>query len=543
MRVLLESPLVLFCVCFIPIWVFLRKTNPAERTLRTVGANCGIMSVAVFSFLLMLNIFKPGFFWHDEATILSISSAYLHGEPIYHASSAASYYSLLYGPATFLVYVPFLLFYPHPVVGAHVAGAIAGLADLILLYRILRVYVAPSLAKALLPVVTATLLVLYEVLLGTRGDSWLLGCFGLAVWAVFLRRQMLAFTLSGVACGLAIDFKITVFPVVILLIVILCGFHEQDRRRAVLVATLSALTAALALFATSQISLWAYSQRLSFVGRQHLHLSQSVQNLLFASFFSGGAILIPLLGSRAKPHGESKRLIILLYLVALASCVLSGSKDGAGPWHLLPMLPFTLLFMAREVSLRLPSCTPMRTTLSRPGQSGRTLVVVMAISLAATIVTVRYALRTLISMHVESFATGNERQRSAEAEMRSAMKNYPGKNVSMGYGSILADDGSSLRFELPLAGQQYFFDANAVVEGLKENVAIPAGVVSRVNGCSDVWLIPHGEVPFSTSLKDVLPVTGFQYLFPDTIRLGFPATHRLANTGVMYDIWTCKAMI
>ena len=46
--------------------------------------------------------------FYEEATIVSTTAAFWHGQPIYVAPQAAAEYSLLYGPVTYLAYLPAL---------------------------------------------------------------------------------------------------------------------------------------------------------------------------------------------------------------------------------------------------------------------------------------------------------------------------------------------------------------------------------------------------------------------------------------------------
>jgi len=137
-------------------------------------------------------------------------------------------------------------------------------------------------------------------------------------------------------------------------------------------------------------------------------------------------------------------------------------------------------------------------------------------------------------------ATWRMKQSEAQAEMSALVaRNLSGQNLSMGYGSAVTDYRSDLRYALPAAGDQYFFDENAVVEGVKAGFPIPAEVSERILGCEDIWVIPHGEVPFSAARTGVLPITSTPYIFPDNLRLGFVATHAVFEQGQVYDLWKC----
>jgi hypothetical protein len=124
--------------------------------------------------------------------------------------------------------------------------------------------------------------------------------------------------------------------------------------------------------------------------------------------------------------------------------------------------------------------------------------------------------------------------------MKAIIAQHFSANLAMGYGSTVTDYRSDLRYRLPMAGNEYFFDENAVVEGIKAGFPVPAAVSKRITGCQDIWIIPHGQVPFSSGKSEILPATGSPYVFPDQIRLGFLRTHIRFEQGRVYDLWKCN---
>jgi hypothetical protein len=119
------------------------------------------------------------------------------------------------------------------------------------------------------------------------------------------------------------------------------------------------------------------------------------------------------------------------------------------------------------------------------------------------------------------------------------LENAGRHNLAMGEGAVVTDYRTDLRFELPLAGQDYFFDENALIEGIRSGYPTPQNVIDRVNGCGSIWIFPHGEAPFSSTRVGVLPITTTPFIFPDAMRLHFGDRHAVFQQGPVYDLWKC----
>jgi hypothetical protein len=548
-QILFENPAPIFFFTFFLAFLLLGniiKSSP--RTIAAVGASSGILSICAYLTIVLLNIRRAGMFWHDEANILSIAAAYTRGQPMYHAIGAADFYSLFYGPATFLLYAPLVTSFVHPILVIRIAVVLACLLDLALLFLLLRVWLPHPAALALVPIGTTFLLAYPTVLLGLRGDVWLLMCICLALLGI-LRLDRLGWIYpaitSGIFSGLAMGFKATVAPTVFLLLAIL---YRRYGLRALIVSAMSCCAATLGPFLLPHISMANYFAWLTIAGHQWLVRSTLLVNLVTASFLCAPVILAALLGGPARRKRALGWSLPCWCALALLACLISGSKNGGGGWHLWAMLPAMLAAMAYEFSARSEGSlgTTTSPSLERGGAKSRsqtqTLALLASIAIAGGAATMYVAINDLRRVLPAVQAPWRAQVISADTALIAILRRpFPHHNLQMGYGAAVTDYRTDLRFEVPLAREQYFFDENAVVEGEKAGFKMPASVVDRILGCEDVWIIPHGQAPFSATRVGLLPVTGDPFLFPDALRSGFIKTHAVFESGPIYDLWACTA--
>jgi hypothetical protein len=129
-RAVLDNQILLF------LWVFALSlpliSGARHAILNKLTVLCGLLSASVFIALGLLGLLHSPIYWHDEPNILGNAAAYLHGQPLYLSPTAPSLYSLLYGPWSFLVYVPVLDHFSNPLAPTRVLILVANLADLAL---------------------------------------------------------------------------------------------------------------------------------------------------------------------------------------------------------------------------------------------------------------------------------------------------------------------------------------------------------------------------------------------------------------------------
>ena len=532
-RLIFENPTPLFFLALIlSMFVLAWRDRFTVRQFQLVAGVSGGISATAYLFINLLNISRAGMLWHDEANILSITGTFLNGLPIYHAVTAPVFYSLFYGPTTFLVYSPFLAAFHHPILPIRLALFAANIAELLLTYLVLRVWLSRSMALALLPIATGFLLAYPGVLLGTRGDPWLSVCISAAV-VLALRgsaRRWIAIALaSGFLVGQAIDIKVTVGPAICLVFVIL---YRRFGFRAALLSAITCVVSSLGVFALPHISLSNYVAWVIVSSHQRFLRSTCLENMVAALFLVAPIFLVGLFDLSILRIHRADWMIVLWGGFALLICILTGSKDGAGGWHLLPMMPFLLIGVAYVASRSLVEANTRRASA---------LAMIASIAVAGTMVTLYFTVHDFRVVRPLGEAALREKEVMAESELeRIILLNGADKNLSMGYGSDVADYRSDFRYELPPAHQDYFFDENEVIEGIKEGYPIPQKVVQRMLSCEDIWIIPHGEIPFSSVRSGILPVSTTEYIFPDALRLGFSDTHVRVEQGSLYDLWKCR---
>jgi hypothetical protein len=548
-----ENPALLFFAVFCVALFALRKMQSVGvDRLRVIAGWFGGAAVGAYLVVNALNLWRGGLLWHDEANMLAISAAFLHGQPMYHALRAADFYSLFYGPVVFLIYAPFLAFLPDPFAGMRIALFVVSLVEMALLFRLVRTWLSAAESLGLMALATAVLLAYPDELLGFRADAWIVLFVTLAaLLAVRGTRRSWGFraVVLGIALGLAVGLEITVVAVGLVVLAIL---YRRDGVKAAVLAAGSGVVVCVAPFLVPGISARHYAQWLMLARHQGFLRSTCLENLVVAVVLVLPMVMAWVLGRTSSGRGTHVssfgRLrtrhgapgfscgsglgygVLALGCLALLVCVASGSKASAGPWHLWPMVPLVLLGAAYMLRRR-----------DDAGSVRRMVAIVASVAIAGACTSFYFARVDVKVLRPLMASAWKAKERAAKVSLEEIVAAHRGKNLAMGYGSNLNDDRTNLRYVLPLAGKDYFFDENEVVEGIKERKPVPANVVARVLGCEDDWLIPHGEVPFSTLRDGALPETTTRYVFADDLREGFVKTHVMVVAGSYYDLWVCKA--
>jgi len=539
----------MFLGSFVLVFTYLISSQKrAGGNLLAVSAWCGIVSIGAYAVINILNINRVGMLWHDEANILSIAAAYTRGQQMYHPISSPFYYSLFYGPSTFLVFAPFLAFFRRPIIAIRLGIFAVNLLNLSLLFTLLRTRLSRSASLAILPIGIAFLLAYPGVLLGNRGDIWLLLCLLLSIASV-LKYRPLGWVYPTVICGLfgglAIDFKATAAPAVCCVLVIL---YRRYGHRAAILSALLCIISAISIFCLPHIALPNYVGWLIISSHQRLLKSTCILNAFAGAFLLAPVVLIRIFGGSLRQLRRVDWVMTSCCGVALVVCIVTGAKDGGGGWHLWPVLPFALIGAAYEVSLRCENCR-RQTALDLSTQrqyaiatSNKAFVVIASMALAGASTSMYFAMHDIRVVRPHADGTWRIKERTAQQALDGILsQSFPDRNLVMGYGTAVTDYRTDLRYELPLFGQDYYFDENSVVEGIKAGFPVPPRVTSRVLGCGSIWIIPHGEVPFSSIRTGVLPVTTTAYIFPDELRLHFSDEHVVFEQGGVFDLWKCSS--
>jgi len=282
----------------------------------------------------------------DEPTVISVSAAALHGQPLYTSASAGDRYSLLYGPVTYWVFWPPMLAHVIDLRFFQLWVILPLLGAGLLLIRIARragdLFGA---GFALLPyAATVIMQSLHEWAM--KGDAWLLLFFSIQLESALMLPGNAAVIVVALCAALIISIKVTLIPLVLL------PLTELGRRLGATKAILAAILAAVFAVApfllpnVSAVNFIYYLRSSSHHGFRALFVKVDAELALFMALPAIVLLLLQILEDRDRTLQRlmKHRLTIILSIAACATVIFTSAKRGAGPWHLAPLAPmFTWL--------------------------------------------------------------------------------------------------------------------------------------------------------------------------------------------------------
>lgn len=523
-RFALETPLVLFWLAFAAALAAVAFVPEPSRRRFAQGCSwiaCLVAVLALGSVFLAV-VRHVGIVWADEATTLSISAGTLHGLPLYPSIHSPVLYSLLYGPVTFFWYAPFLWPRMQSVPAVHVELLLMVVVALGAIFAAIQRSSSRWMAAGLLAATISALLVTPRGVFMVDADAPILLLTSIGLWLALKRRGAVGLVALAACCGLVLNCKVTLLPIGVLLLLI-AGRHGGPKR-AWLAAGLAAIFAFLP-FALPSVSLRTYLQWVLLIGHQQFSRQLLLENVLFAAFLFSGFFAFSLPGRVPISVQRYGWLLTATFLLCVLVGIATGSKYGSGVWQLLPLLPF-VAYATAACAARVPP-------------SFRDKVIV-AVAVASMLVTVRFAYRELVALKQPQRATLLAQKEAAEGELTAwEQANAPG-SLAFASGAETTSLMEELRFLLPLSGEKEVIDAVSVAEVRKARGEMSQEVTERILSCRDRWLVPHGELPFSTRSYNE-QAAAVPYIFPDAIRLEFPRTHSLLQEGKSFDVWGCPA--
>ena len=487
------------------------------RDLSNTLAGAGLLFVSVLALVayVALVIFyatDPHYFDAAEPTMTAVGWLFHIGQPIYHAVDSAERYSHIYGPMAFIAHgVALGVFGPSIEVSKWVGGSLA-LVSLGLTFIALKTQTTVLRAVVITGVFALLMLGFRNYSFWTRAEPLLIFCVSAGLVAAVQGKGRLSGVLLGVFAGLLWNLKATGLIYSLPLFVIL--FRRLGWRTTFMSALMAVIVAVLPFIALSNASFDGYVTWFRLSAANGLVWVLFTRNLEWAAYFLVPVVLALLL---KQPVVKDAAIVTLVTLAAGAVVVIAGSKPGAGPYHLLPLLPVIGFMVAsllgRQVSLNPPA--PVQLTLAS------------FVAVAAAIAFVQQA----------QFVTTMQ-GRGALHEIRDIetfVSQHPGV-VEMGYG--VHDPWTFERPVLVFRNNAYLLDAPAVGEHQLAGVTVPPATFDALRMCRvNYWLIPKGEAPFSAlnMYPGVFPAT----VFPDEFRQVFLQTHTKIATTDYFDAWQC----
>jgi hypothetical protein len=461
----------------------------------------------------------------DEANILSIAAASLHGQPVYHPVHALDVsYTYMYGPITFLVYRLLLhlghgAFWPF-----RLLLVAANLTSCAVLFSIVKKFVRWQTALAVLALALCLQLQYVYVGFGLRSDAWILLATSLAVRCALMDAEWPAILLSGVFAGMAMDFKLTVAAALLPLGLIL---YRRLGIRAAVLGTLVALGTAPFPFLMPCFSLRNYLSWVLFSGAAGPDPYMVPGCFLYAVFLALPLLTLRAFGFDPWPMPAAAAALnrpgsfLWLEPAALGLCLLVAayvsSKIGAGSYHFWYLLPFLLAYLGAAIS-RGHTLDSVNLRLD---------YIVCLIALSSGLFALSFASRDRQRLPPRS-AEINQQLHLGRQEIQQDMERYHSRTLQVGYGDGKDNPVALLRYLPILQGQPYTLDGSGRIETAR--LPFPEGFLRTLATCrNDVWLIPHHERPFDNNF------------FPQILHDTFVAHYTVQQQGQVFDAWVCDA--
>lgn len=480
----------------------------------------------------------------EEATVLSVVAAYHNGQAIYPADHSPVEYGLLYGPVTYLLYLPPML------AGAvrlwwYEVWSLAGLGcAFVLVCCALRPRYGWSVALGGTALLATSVARFSGNEWAIKADVWLLLFSALGFWAALRLRYWKAAMVICVAGAVLVDVKATLLLVALLPFVVL---WQRDRaaRLPVLIFTFLLPILALSVFAMPGISLSNYT-RLLLEYKQHA----TIRSTLVANAQMTLMIWIPTfilvwssmgLDSEVTVRWIRQRSVFIAILIAASAvATVTGAKQGGGPWHCL-VLAIPCLLLDAELG---------RLIADRVAQGLSLKPMFLAVMLGVSFALFVTSLKLLaVGVKERLYDPPGETPisvRSVESDLLAISQRYSGSPMQMGYSDQAHFNLTNVRPLLYILGNPLFIDPETRNEQDAIGKSVPPEIIDALARCTiKVWVLPKGGIPFSMdSMYWMDPTTdrrGMQpLLYAENFRQSFLIHYQKVEQPSRYfDIWMC----
>ncbi len=332
----------------------LRAVNPSwlgmlvklVRTRRFGVAVCALF-VAAYMVALGYSTAYPGYLEHSEPLVASVSSLLARGAPVYHGLESAQRYAAVYGPMEYVPYAVALRVFGASVFTLKLVVLLANATMFVVLWRAYT-RVGSRVSALIVTVGVLSVLLANDYMFQVRGDCLILLAVATSVLAVRSASTRTATILLAVACGLAVDIKLTALLYFLPLFAL---FVDRFGWRRAIATALAAAGIAAIPFASPQISLPGYIDWLRVVARQpHTSGMYLSEPKVLAIAFAPVLLLLWSLGQKNTGLVRAYLRDNALFLVTLAGCValiaVVAGKIGAGTHHFMPFYPIIGLVCA-----------------------------------------------------------------------------------------------------------------------------------------------------------------------------------------------------
>lgn len=464
----------------------------------------------------------PGYIDHTEPYIVSVAWAGGDGMGIYPDSQSPLRSAVPYGPLLYQISGFFLRTLGPSIIASKLAGGIALALTMGFLVTALRWQLGSFMRALLYAGIPAIAFILFAPFpFSARADSLILTGVSATLVLSLLRPSGFTAVLLGAVLGCLANLKLHAPIYALPALGYFLGRTPVLRRDLVLIAIAAAVSFAIP-FLSDAVSISNYVVALRVQARMGLGFGDFLHNLTFAA-----AIAAPLawaLASAEAPLSRALKSAILGFAAGLAFVTIVAAKPGAGAPHLLPEV-VNLVFLLASLTAREP---PKRAP--SPHATLRA-----CLTLAATLVVLPEAIQVerWVAMQLSDF----RRARQEVTEVESILRQHPGESIAMGYGGEATYPLSHLGVLLAFHGIQPRLVAAALMDfRAAGEPVLSASTYDDLAHCNPrIWLIPHGDEPFSLhSFYD------HRLLFPQEFRQSFAAHYGPEENEGYFDLWICR---
>jgi hypothetical protein len=502
-------------LCVVTAGLRVTAAGSAALAARSVTL-AAILALPAYAGVVIFYVQGPEYFDAAEPTMAAVGWLFQAGLPVYHGVDAAERYAHIYGPMVFIAQGAAMAAFGATIETSKWVGGALSLAALGLTAFAMQRDAGTRRALVLTGLCAVVLLGFRNYAFWTRAEPLQLFSVAAMLAATARWNGHAATILAGVFAGILWNLKITGPAYTLPLFVLLASRAGWPA----LVASLAvAVVTAIAPFVlVANVSFEAYSAWLRLSAQTGLLLSTLRQNIEWAVFL--GVPLALSYFSAPAPRAVSRQWSLVAMATGLATCgvIVAGSKPGAGPYHLLPLLPLAGYLAAARLGAEAPRF-PAR------GAEAAIAWVLVAVLVAVTqqlqFITTMTGRRSLgVARDIQQFAS---RQRGV---------------VEMGYG--VSDPLTFARPLLVFRNNSYFLDQPAIGEHQLAGLPIPAATIEALRRCRvNYWLVPRDETPFTA--VNMYNAVYLKPLFPDEFRRAFFETHDRVETTTYFDVWECRA--
>lgn len=521
----------LFLIGLIPAFVIFQFGQQVDRFTRAILLLLASLIILNYVGLVVLYPTWADFADPAEANVAIVSWLFHQGQALYPKLDAAERYINNYGALSYVIQSAFLSVLKPNIFSAKVAGCLAGLASLGLIFWLIRdrlgwkagIFGSAIVSLCFLAQTSASGLLTSSF--WVRPDSLLLFFTVLGLFLVVRGQRSIAILGSAIALGISTNLKITAFlhfiPIYALLL------YRFGLISVLSSSGIAVFVSALPYFIFAQISFTNYWTWLQQVRLKGINSAQIPKNLLWTGFIAlpvAIAFIQSLLTNfDSLKRWSSKHFLYCTTLIAgiVVNAVISSTR-GALENNMLPFVPL-FVYLAIEL-FQIPTHSK-QSKLITPINLSAAIAFTLSLCLAVYSTEVKF---------IDRMTTAPGHQ--AIADLDRIMAANPNRTIGMGYGAV-SYQLSTYRPQLVFAGNPYLLDSASLMEMQASGMDnTPESTLNAIRTCqTEIWLIPKKNPPFQ--VYSYYPP--LQKLFSNKFRETFAEHYDRQSSSNFYDLWVC----